>query len=354
MYYPSNESVAVKNDNSDGINLLPILPASRRRPGETHIDHYFTRSPLQFSVRLLFSITLHETVGYSFCPRPSYRSQGWTVSVHPEGKRYAHKITEDRISVITEAHVTDPGITELLEGSLAMIRVLAAKEDVHLSETTDLFVEVDEDSRSCSYWFADHAHRTIFWLRPVDTNTVGLPDSYSKRRIQYALEENYWTHVEMFPATASQYSMTALNDLHVILLNARADALTSDIPTFPYTAEECDRFINLLQCSKENVSNPYVTTFVARLWAVVANHRFSTHFGEDHYRMSSIHSVVEAPAVKRGLILTAISKALFNLPVEDRGRNERLWVNELVYSSAWRKFISGVLQQTIWVSKTLR
>jgi hypothetical protein len=111
---------------------------------------------------------------------------------------------------------------------------------------------------------------------------------------------------------------------------------------------------------------------VARLWAVVgkpnaptkpgtaydpfspANHRFSTHFGEDHYRMSSIHSVVEAPAVKRGLILTAISKALFNLPVEDRGRNERLWVNELVYSSAWRKFISGVLQQTIWVSKTLR
>jgi hypothetical protein len=29
-----------------------------------------------------------------------------------------------------------------------------------------------------------------------------------------------------------------------------SDALTSDIPTFPYTAEECDRFINLLQCRK--------------------------------------------------------------------------------------------------------
>jgi hypothetical protein len=82
------------------------------------------------------------------------------------------------------------------------------------------------------------------------------------------LEENYWAHVEMFPATASQYSLSALNELQIILLNARAgdlssemsvssieltaapDALTSDVPTFPYTAEENDRFISMLQLSK--------------------------------------------------------------------------------------------------------
>jgi hypothetical protein len=106
------------------------------------------------------------------------------VSVHPEGKRYAHKITEDRISVVTEAHVTDPGVAEQLEACLAMIRVLAAKEDIRLTETTDLFVEIDQNSRRCSYWFADHAHRTIFWLRRVDTKPVGLPDSYSKRHLR--------------------------------------------------------------------------------------------------------------------------------------------------------------------------
>ena len=106
------------------------------------------------------------------------------MSVHPKGKRYAHQITGDRISVITEAHVTDPGVAEQLEGSLAMIRVLAAKEGVNLSETTNLFVEVDQDSGNCSYWFADHTHRTIFWLHPVDTNIIGLPDSYSKRHLR--------------------------------------------------------------------------------------------------------------------------------------------------------------------------
>jgi hypothetical protein len=44
---------------------------------------------------------------------------------------------------------------------------------------------------------------------------------------EYSLEENYWAHVEMFPATASQYSGTALNELTVILLNARAGKLRS-------------------------------------------------------------------------------------------------------------------------------
>ena len=68
------------------------------------------------------------------------------------------------------------------------------------------------------------------------------------------------------------------------------DALTSDLPTFPYTAEENEKFINLLQSCKgnallgelyvtlssrffaEHASNPYVTTFVARLWEIVGKH----------------------------------------------------------------------------------
>jgi hypothetical protein len=125
----------------------------------------------------------------------------------------------------------------------------------------------------------------------------------------------------------------------------------------------------------ENASNTYVTTYVARLWAVVgrpnkptkpgtaynpfslANHRYFTHFGEGRCCMSSIHSVVEAPAGKRGLILMAISKALFDLPTDGRTRLEGLWVDDLVYSSAWPKFVSesaGVLQKTIWVSKMLK
>ena len=83
-----------------------------------------------------FSMILHETVGGSFSSKASYRSQGWTVSIHPEGKRYAYNTAEDGISVVTEAHVTDARVAELLETCLANLMVLAAKENVHLPATT--------------------------------------------------------------------------------------------------------------------------------------------------------------------------------------------------------------------------
>jgi hypothetical protein len=86
----------------------------------------------------------------------------------------------------------------------------------------------------------------------------------------------------------------------------------------------------------------------------IANHRFFTHFGEAHCRMSSNQSIVDLPERKRSLILSAISLALFGLPNERRESLEGLWVDALTYTSAWRKYISNTVedlkQRIIWVS----
>ena len=90
---------------------------------------------------------------------------------------------------------------------------------------------------------------------------------------------------------------------------------------------------------------------------LLANHRYFTHFGEDHCRMSSMHSVLESAPRKRSIILTAVSKVLFDLPSEHRDHLEKLWVDQLVYSAAWRKHVSDrvgdLLQKMTWVSETL-
>jgi hypothetical protein len=69
--------------------------------------------------------------------------------------------------------------------------------------------------------------------------------------------------------------------------------------------------------------------------------------------MSAIHSVLEAPVKKQNIILTAISMALFNIPSEHTERLERLWVDDLVYTSAWRKHVSERVEdlklKMIWV-----
>ena len=72
--------------------------------------------------------------------------------------------------------------------------------------------------------------------------------------------------------------------------------------------------------------------------------------------MSSMHSILKSRPRKRSIILAAISKLLFDLPIEHRERLENLWVDELVYSAAWRKHVSekvgDLLQKMTWVSKT--
>ncbi|KAH9163335.1 hypothetical protein EDB89DRAFT_1860023, partial [Lactarius sanguifluus] len=286
---------------------------------------------------------------------PSYQSQGWTVSAHPEGKRYAHIKTRAGITLVTEAHISEPGVSDQLYAWLAVICDVTTEEHVTLPEHPYLFLEIHQDTGTCDYYFVHHDLRTIFWVHAFDTISVGLPHSFSSSHLQYALEENYWIHVEMFPETASPYSLTALNELQIILLHARTDALTSDTPTFPYTAKQSEEFLDVLQRGKDNASSPYITTYVARLWATVASHRFFVHFGEGHCRLSSDQSILEVPDNKRSVVLAFISNAfLFGFPNEYQARFESLWVDQCTYTDPWRKHVSETvddLKQMIpWVS----
>jgi hypothetical protein len=302
-------------------------------------DHF---TNLFFSVRVSPIVV---PLGAHQVSAPSYQSQGWTISAHPEGKRYAHIKSQAGIAVITEAHVTEPGVSDQLNAWLAVIYDIITEENITLPESSNLFLELHQDSNTCNYYFAQHDRRTIFWLHALDTTSVGLPPSFSSNHLQYSLEENYWIHVELFPETASQYSSIALNELLVAFLHARADALTSETPTFPYTAAQSQEFIELLQISKDHASSPYIITYVARLWATVANHRFFIHFGEDHCRLSSDQSTLEVPDNKQSLILAIISKTLlFGLPREHQANFESLWVDQVYYISPGRKYFHRTIE----------
>ena len=86
-----------------------------------------------------------------------------------------------------------------------------------------------------------------------------------------------------------------------------------------------------------------------------ANHRFFIHFGEGHCRLSSDQSILEVPDTKRSLILAIIANTLlFGLPNELEAKFESLWVDQLAYTSPWRKHVSGAVEELShlmsWVS----
>ena len=126
-----------------------------------------------------------------------------------------------------------------------------------------------------------------------------------------------------------------------------------------------------------HASSPYVTTFVARLWATVskfciiliyepwdsheilavAKRRFILHASKYHCRLRGNQCVIEKPESERGILLTMISKALFGLPDVHRAEIETLWValsHSFSPMLSWHKHISDTIgdlkQKMSWVS----
>ncbi|KAI9458591.1 hypothetical protein BJY52DRAFT_412882 [Lactarius psammicola] len=334
-------------------NLFPILPSTIRDARYRGV------------VRVRVSPTI-VPLGVNLVPALSFQSQGWTISSHPEGKRYAHSKAQAGITIVTEAPIAEPGVLDQLNAWLATICSMITEERVHLLETSHLFLEVHQDSGTCNYYFADHGLRTIFWLHTLDTISVGLPHSYSSGHLQYSLEENYWIHVELFPETFSQYSAIALNELQATFLHARAgeagnrlfahapgrgrqylDSLTSETPSLPYTINQCGDIIDLLERSKDRASSPSVIIYVARSWAAVANRRFFIHSSEEpkDYQLSSNQSTSEVPDRKWSFILAIISKMLlFGIPDHYEARFKSVWVDQFIDMSCWREHVSETVE----------
>ena len=79
--------------------------------------------------------------------------------------------------MVTEARIAEPGVTDQLDAWLSIIYNAITEKQVHLLDTSHLFLDISGDSGSCNYYFADHTRRTVFWLHTLDT--VGVPPQHS-------------------------------------------------------------------------------------------------------------------------------------------------------------------------------
>lgn len=328
-----NNSLVVGSFSANKVNLFPVLPSIIKD------SRYRSAMPVCLSPTIV-------PLGADTVLVPSYQSQQWTVSAHPEGKRYAYIKSQTGITIVTEANISECGVSDQLNTWLSVICNMAVEKHAHIPEASHLFLEIHQDAGTCNYYFANHGLRTVFWLHTLNTIGVGLPSSHSHSYFQYSLEENYWIHVELFPGTASQYSDQALNELQVVLLHAHADDLASDRLIFPYPAKECGECIDILEHNKERASSPFVIIYVARLWEIIANHRFLTLFGKDHCRLSSDQPISEVlPNNKWGRTLAVISKMLlFGFPDHYEALFKIFWADQLVDASHWREHASEMVQ----------
>jgi len=178
-----------------------------------------------------------------------------------------------------------------------------------------------------------------------------------------ALEELYWVHVEHFPMHRGGLPSSVLGELISVFSHASADHMTSRFSTFPYSAPECDKFLQLLKISRTYPNDGHITSLVARLWSLVCrpgpfmldvivlisgfilvNHRVSTHYGERHARLSRNQAILVDDAQESRRVAFLTSLLSFQASAGYHARLNDIFIDHLVYAHQWKPFMSACLR----------
>ncbi|KAH9947504.1 hypothetical protein B0H21DRAFT_738308 [Amylocystis lapponica] len=276
---------------------------------------------------------------------PEYLPLGWTAHIHPEGKVYF--ACDATLKIVTEAYMYSRAVQEKIVHWTGVINELLFERHISLPDTAELFVELDDATESCLYYFVDHAAQTEFWLEELSTEFLDLPPAISESHLRLALEELYWNHVEHFPSHRSDQVSLRVDELTTAFVHARADHMTSEYSTFPYGAEECTNFLSVIRAARDYSKNAYSIS-------VIAHHRFTTHYGQEHARLSRDQSILDTPPPHRRWLFTSFSRLLFSVPSGYAQQLDELFVDGVVYTHQWRSFASACRDEwklyASWVS----
>jgi hypothetical protein len=282
---------------------------------------------------------------------PEYLPAHWSALIQPEGQLYFYNRNS---RVVTDAYIYNPEIFRRIEACTSYVEDVIQRCKLDVGRSYELYLnELDSGDGDIGYYFADHETRSIFWLAETNSEDLDLPAWTSPTHLKWVLREQYWSHVEIFSMHINELSTTIVHELFEILSHARTDHLTSLQSTFPYDADECARFLELLR-PVYHTNKPLSGNFVcltARIWSQVARHRHVCHFGEEVARLSREQRIFERIPSKRSILMNLVFKALFDLPDIYEKELSGLWVDQLAYANPWKKYMSSQLNE--WNSYAL-
>ncbi|KAF8173238.1 hypothetical protein K438DRAFT_2023553 [Mycena galopus ATCC 62051] len=274
-------------------------------------------------------------------PEPGYLAPLWSAHVHPEGQLYFFRAGPLR--VLTEAYLYRPEVFEIVCSWIEHIECLLSDVKVTISENVELFVELD--GPNCAYYFVDHATCAQFWLENCDTDSLGLPTVTSTSQLKIVLEELYWVHVEHFPMHLQSLPSQKLEEIIAIFSHGLCDQMTSRVSTFPYPAQDCKIFVEILQGCRGNMDNGHTTWIIARLWSVIDNNKCLTFYGEEHSRLSRNQSVLWDPEQKHPWVSIITDCLTFHTSNAHRACLDDIFVDHMVYADRWAQLIGDFLKQ---------
>lgn len=163
---------------------------------------------------------------------------GWEPLTHPEGALFFYHSNRRVFTYVDPA--TAVGMDDVL------VAKKACEAAQVFSSSVELALECTEDEK-WGYYFADHDKRVIFWLEPYESEELigHIRGVKSASHIKYALEAQYWKHVELFPNERFLPKNIVVR-LREIVMYTQADSITSETCLTPFNSNQIASMLGLM------------------------------------------------------------------------------------------------------------
>ncbi len=150
----------------------------------------------------------------------------WSSHVHPQGPRYyAHEIVFHTsantsspsnvflLQVFTEADIVVPEVLYVLTGFLDNIVSYICTKGISLPPKVDRFLDLRwfrDGTVNCGYYFADHIHRSVFWLDDVDVKALSISGVITTEpsHLAHAMAARYWSVPTVYESSFYHIGLT--------------------------------------------------------------------------------------------------------------------------------------------------
>ncbi|KAG9126064.1 hypothetical protein FRC07_005042 [Ceratobasidium sp. 392] len=245
---------------------------------------------------------------------------GPCTTIHPEGSIIQH----------TDRVVSDRPVNEPLE---AIGRSLL--ENAHLDGCGTAFVI--PDGPRIRYYLVNHSAKTITWVSSDDIPSILR--TTDPQRAQNMLCEQYWMHLENFPAPVPA-TAEDLKQLKVVLASLAIDASTSNGSTSPFSPAQIQDFLSMLSTFNPDKIEAFQTYTIARLWSMIWHARVVNDFGTAGVCLDRFTSLSTNPPAFTGPYKHWAKYLVSASEDAHLARCSRAWAGRIAYVTEWRSFKS--------------
>ncbi|KAG2091846.1 uncharacterized protein F5147DRAFT_840739 [Suillus discolor] len=366
MDFPPNSSAPSRLSSASEAGILEVgiaTPPPLVAPGQTFDITLTPITPYQVKryrrdvrVKNEYELFLIEK-GPLDCSEELAPVAEWDPLTQPEGALIFYQPYK---RVFTDVDVRDPETMVKINKAVEKAYQEARNASIPLDPLVELGLElmVENDEETWGYYFVDHKRRVIFWFEDNRSHSLMnfVRGVERKSHIKYALESQYWTHIELFPNRRFLPDDIVV-ELKELIMFAQADSITSQTSLVRFTSDQIPSILSLVDLiTSESIAivgsslivfsesvnkkkREHSVWITARFMKDLCKTKFENFCGQPSARLIVDQSLYEKSNTSQSMFFCALNVIFFGSPDAQSRAFHKILVDRKIIDVRWKQYM---------------